>query len=388
MLGRRQRTKPAAGGGSTLTDATSAEDDYADEGPAETGGVTDEPDGGNRWEEDTSDEVDVADAEYDDDYDDEEDTYDEDDVADDEYDDDEYDDEESNDEDPGSPEPFTPPTFLEAVKQAFRPNRVTAGTSAGSTGTERSGRAAAGSSMRSTGRMKAQPATGTAEDARAVNLIDRRERMVGFVLSMGLFALAVLAYSADHGYKNHNPAKQADVRHAAVEVLLIFAVLGAVTLTATLVRRRALLGFILAFAGLALLQTLGLFGVIYLAAGGWLIFRAMKTSPRSRARQAGIARKSDAGTSGTGAGARGARATTGDSSARGSSGASPAATGPRSAGTASQRQIGRNNRTTSARGGPSPSGRYTPPKQNRRPPPAKEPDPPEPSNRLSAWLRK
>ena len=217
---------------------------------------------------------------------------------------------------------------------------------------------------------------------------DRREQTIGYVLGFGLVALSVLAYESDRHYTNKDLTKQLAVRHAAPEVLAIFALIGLLTLLATFFKRRALVGFVLTFGGLALLQTLGLFGIIYLGAGGWLIFRAMQRSPRSRARQAALNAKSDGRTGRAGAGSRGAAASSRSTSARTTSGTGSARRGTSSS---AQRQIGRNNRsgrTTTSRGAPSPSGRYTPPKQARRPVPPKQPEAPEPSNRLSAWLRK
>ena len=251
------------------------------------------------WDEDESDDADQEDGEYDDNVADYDDEYDEGDEG-----DEDGDDGEDGDRTDGPAERFTPPTFLEAAKQAFWPKRLSragatgtdaADTTTASRGASRVGNRATPTSAGS-GRGKAQPATGTEQDGKAVHLIDRREQTVGFVLGFGLVVLSLLAYNADRHYKNKDLVKQLAVRHAAGEVLAIFALLGLLTILATFFKRRALVGFVLAFGGLALLQTLGIFGIFYLGAGGWLIYRAMQRSPKSRARQAAAA--GDSGRSG------------------------------------------------------------------------------------------
>jgi hypothetical protein len=391
MLGRRQRTRVPTSAKGVLSDASPDEDDeyYDDaEGADAEWGDSDETDDDwddsddveGEWDEEEAAEADHVDDETDD-YDDDPDQA------------DEYDDEAGDEEDADQVrKPFTPPTFLEAARQAFRPNRPTiAGGGNGGRSSQTDIPSAAGTA--GARRARAQPATGDEEDAKAVNLIDRREQTVGFVLGFGLILLSLLAYTTDRHYKNKDLVKQLAVRHAAVEVLAIFALLGVLCLLATFFKRRALIGFFLTFSGLALLQTLGLFGIIYLGGGGWLIFRAMQRSPRSRARQAALAEKSGgAGASTGGTGRRRSTAGAGGSTTSTSSGTGTP--GTRSTGSTAQRQIGRNNRTgggartAGSRGAPSSSGRYTPPKQTRRPPPAKQPEPAEPSNRLTAWLRK
>jgi len=406
MLGRRQRTRVRNGTQGAVNDADD-DNEYEDEAGAEwqadsagdaavgPGASVDAEADGDEEEKGAGAELDQYDDEYDetDEYAEDDDEYDETDEY--EEDDDEYtddydeDSDESEDEDADGdarPEPFTPPTFLEAAKQAFRPRKLTPA-AAGTAGDS----AQATASSATSGRAKAQPATGTEEDAKAVHQLDRREQTIGYVLGFGLVALSVLAYESDRHYTNKVLTKQLAVRHAAPEVLAIFALIGLLTLLATFFKRRALVGFVLTFGGLALLQTLGLFGIIYLGAGGWLIFRAMQRSPRSRARQAALADKSDGRRGGAGAGSRGAAASSRSTSARATSGTGSTAAAARSTSASAQRQIGRNNRsgrTTTSRGAPSPSGRYTPPKQARRPVPPKQPEAPEPSNRLSAWLRK
>jgi hypothetical protein len=380
MLGRRQRPRARNGTEGAVIDPADDEARYEDEGAGQNDEFEEDAEEADEYEEEydeeTEEDSDETDEYYDED--DEDDEYDEDAGETDEYDEIAELDEEGDGED-DRPEPFTPPTFLEAARQAFRPKRLTpAGTAAG-------GSEAAATSTTS-GRTRAQPATGTDADAKAVNLLDRREQTIGFVLGFGLVALSALAYFADRHYKNKDLVKQAAVRHAAVEVLLIFVLLGVLSLLATIFKRRALVGFFLTFSGLALSQAVGiLFGLIYLGGGGWLIFRAMQRSPKSRARQAALAAKADgrAGRVGTGSAAAGRAATT--------SGTGAGATAPRSSSSPAQRQIGRNNRSAGAaasRGAPSASGRYTPPKQTRRPVPPKQPDTPEPANRLAAWLRK
>ncbi len=308
----------------------------------------------------TADGQDAEDAEYDDEVDAE---YAEDADAeyadeDAEYDDEEYDvegdyDEEADYDEDGEAdaEPFQPPSAASAVRQ----------------------------SLFSRGR--AQPATGTAADAAAVKFIDKRERLIGFFFGGILMVLAVVSYLEDRHLVYKSSLKiQNEVRHAAPEVLAILLVLGALIVLATAMKRRAPLGFAVLFSGMALLSTFGnvVFGIAYLAVGLWLVFRSLRKTSASRTAAATA-----------GAGARGrAGASTRASRLSPSAGASTSSSSGVAAG-GPGRQIGRNGRATSAHStykAPAASGRYTPPKPQRRLPTV-EPEP-EPTNRISSWLRK
>jgi hypothetical protein len=225
-------------------------------------------------------------------------------------------------------------------------------------------------------RGRAQPATGTAADAAAVKFIDKRERLIGFFFGGILMVLAVVSYLEDrHLIYKSSLKTQNEVRHAAPEVLAILLVLGGLIVIATAMKRRAPLGFAILFSGMALLSTFGnvIFGLAYLATGLWLVFRSLRRTPRGAAATAA-------------AGTRGRGGTTSRASR-----VSPSTASSTAATTASVpgRTIGRNRRVSSSSPAykpPAASGRYTPPKPVRRLPTV-EPEP-EPTNRISSWLRK
>jgi hypothetical protein len=278
-----------------------------------------------------------------------------------EYDEDETyeydeDDEDAGGEEVAAEETFTPPTALSAIKQVFSPRGP---------------------------RQRAQPATGTPEDGQRINFVNKTERLIGFTFSGMLIALAVLTYFQFHNYVDKkNLHNQALYRNAAVPNLIFIGAIGLCLVLATLSKRRAAVGFTMLFAGLAAGRAIPLVGLVYLGVGLWLIFRSMKRSPRSRAARARAEARN----------AQGAKATGGATRAgyRGAAATSPArATSTTSTSSASSRQIGRNRRLEedTSRKAPPPSKRYTPPKTSRRPPPVVAPEP-EPTNRLSAWLRK
>jgi len=337
----RRRNKHAVQSPVATANGQEADDsEYADE---ESEDYQEEYDSEDAEAVDGEDEAEYdAEAEYDEDADYEDDTeaeYDED--AEDEY-EDEYD--EDSDEEPE--EPFEPPSAAGAIRQ----------------------------SLFSRGR--AQPASGTAADAAAVKFIDKRERIIGFFFGGILMVLAVVSYFEDRHLIYKSSLKiQNEVRHAAPEVLAILLILGGLIVIATAMKRRAPLGFAILFSGMALLSTFGnvIFGIAYLATGLWLVFRSLRKTSRSAAATAGGGARGRAGTT-----ARASRLAPSTSSSTAS--AKPSVPG---------RTIGRNGRASSSTPAykpPAASGRYTPPKPVRRIPTA-EPEP-EPTNRISSWLRK
>jgi hypothetical protein len=263
-------------------------------------------------------------------------------------DDDEYYDEDEEAGDEGEPEEFAPPTAASALRRSF------------------------GS------RTRAQPATGTDEDAKKVNFIDRRERMIGYFLGVMLVALAVVSYIVDRRYVDKSNLKlQSAIHSEAPWILVITIALAALILLSTVFKRRAALGFTLLLAGVALFNGDFLIGLVYLGTGLWLDFRSMRRSPRSAAARAGGTGGRARGRSSTTTTARGARSSSGASAPSSSTTSSSIRTTP-------GRQIGRNGRLSSSS---TPTGRYTPPKPVRHVPPPAQSEP-EPTNRLSAWLKK
>jgi hypothetical protein len=324
------------------------------------------------YEDDAEDED--TDAEYDDDTEDEDTDAEYDDDDEDEYDEDEYDedsDADTEDTDTGTTtagKSFAPPTALSALRNSLRNPR-----------------------------QKAQPATGTKADEQRVNFLDKRERTIGYFLGVAMVALAIASYfHFRHIVYTTNIKVQNEVRHEAPWVLVITLALGLLILLATFFKRRAALGFTLLLAGVANFNGDLFIGIIYVGTGLWLVFRALRRSPKSRT--AGAGARTGVGTR---AGARGAstraattragsRTSATSSSATSATAGTATATGAGSrsrtttaASSASGRTIGRNGRVSNA----AVSGRYTPPKPSRYVPPAVQPEP-EPSNRLASWLKK
>jgi hypothetical protein len=166
---------------------------------------------------------------------------------------------------------FEPPSFLDAIKGAFPRQRLTS---------------------RRLPRPSAQPATGTEEDARRVNYIDRRERTIGLFLAVFQLVLGVVVYVELRHYVKH-PGKGVSVhqahiqtlnsQHTAIWLLLINVVLGLAIAGGVWSKRRALVGFTIILGGLAMNASGGGFiGIVYLGIGLWLIFRAMKRNPSRR----------------------------------------------------------------------------------------------------------
>jgi hypothetical protein len=276
----------------------------------------------------------------------------------------EYEDDDSGESDDlpeGSSEPaeeFKPPGFTQALKQVFSPS-----------GGSRAG-----------GRPKAQPASGTEEDRKAVTYIDKRERMIGFFFGGIQIALGIVGYFADRAYQDKTGKTKAidlkntlNIHHAAPLLLGIGVVFGLFTLAATLSKRRAALGFVILLGGLELLQSGGgVFGLVYFGVGIWMIFRALKRNPRNVAAQEARAARANARS--------GTRAGTSTRSSSSSSSSRSTSTRPASDRTT---RPGPGKRTT-----PVPqTKRYTPPKPRRPIPPKEQPEP-EPTNRVMSWLKR
>lgn len=107
-----------------------------------------------------------------------------------------------------------------------------------------------------------------------VNGLDARERWMGIAAVVLAAAMAVEFYFVDHR------SKTATVAHSASTVLIVGLVGAALIAVGVAVKRRALLGFASFLVGLAFLQSL--IGVVFVAFGGWLVFRAMRFSKKQR----------------------------------------------------------------------------------------------------------
>jgi len=128
-----------------------------------------------------------------------------------------------------------------------------------------------------------------------VNGLDRRELLVGSFLTTLALVLAVL------GYFNERSSATKSI-HASANDFLITMLIGACLMALGLfLRRRALLGFAAFLFGLEQATFQFLPGaLIYLAFGGWLIYRVMQKGKADRA--AGVDRGTvDYGPSGKGA---------------------------------------------------------------------------------------
>lgn|GEM_PF-6984381 len=253
-----------------------------------------------------------------------------------------------------APPEFKPPSALEALKQPFAAFRRPAA-----------------------GRTKAQPASGSEDDRLRVTFIDKRERIIGFFLGGVLAALGIALYfEFRHYFDKGHPKLTSQAHHAAPEVLAIGLIVGVLIVGATFSKRRALLGFSLLLGGLAVLQTAGIFGFVYLGVGLWMVFRALRRprpSPAGATAAAGTGGRANAS-----AAARTSTATTATSSSYHNRSTKRSGFNKPSAGPAAPRVA------------PPPSKRYTPPRPNKRPaPPPEKPAAEEsPGNRLTAWLRR
>lgn len=167
----------------------------------------------------------------------------------------------------------------------------------------------------------------------AVNNIDARERKIGIfavVFELSLTAVVVIPYLTHKIKPTSDNLKTLSAVHLfLVEglVLAVFFILG------LYFKRRALLGFACAAAGIWLVElpALRVFGLAYLALGMWLLFRGLRTQ----------------------------QAAAGGSPRR-------PAPAPRS-----KKKAAALDSATAGRSAPKPSKRYTPPKPSRRPAPKK-----------------
>ena len=245
---------------------------------------------------------------------------------------------------------FKPPGFLDSLKSIVQPG----------------GRSGA---FGRPPRARAQPATGTEADARAVNYVDKRERMIALFLAAFQVILGIVIYVQYHNYVEH-PSKKISVakahkdtlsyHHVAPELMIVNVVLGLAIAGAVYSKRRALVGFTILLGGLAMNASGGGFiGIVYLGIGIWLVFRSMRKTNSAKAATAGAGTSGRAARNGTAkaTGTNGKKATT----------------------------------TTVARKPPSASRRYTPP--SRKPAPAKatavrSAKEPEKESRLTSWLHR
>jgi hypothetical protein len=331
-----RKKNQSAGTSATDVDVVDEDEDGVAYGLDDYGAADSETlDAGDETAEYDEEAVD-EDAEYDDEqYD--EDEYDEEAV----YDDDAEYDEDYDDDEEGE---FTPPTATAALKRSWLSSRP-----------------------------RARPATGTEEDGKKVSFIDKRERMIGYFLGVMLIALAIASYFVDRHYVDKTNLKlQHEIHSEAPWILIITLVLGAAILLSTYFKRRAAVGFTLLLAGVALFNSDFLIGIIYLGTGLWLVFRSMRKSPRAAAAGAG------------GGNTRASRVSTSSRSSTTATTSSRSASSTTTTKSTPGRTIGRNNRIASTTAA---SGRYTPPKPQRHAPPTVQPEP-EPTNKLSAWLKK
>jgi hypothetical protein len=315
-----------------------AEAEYDDGEYEETGSA--DGDSLDGEDEDSEDEdAEYEDAEYEDEYDEDE--------YEDEYEEEEDSDEEEEDSDE-EVEPYRAPGAWSALMESIR------------------------------GRPKAAPASGTEEDRLRVTYVNNRERNIAIGFGIVLLVAAVLLYM----YFRHQPmpahpsksVKEGILtdRRDAWQVLPRIGITAALVIAAALWRRRAALGFVLLMSGFVL-GFLGIFSLVIMGFGIWLIFKALRR-PQAASQRGGGARASRSGATSSSR----TPATTTSSRATNGSGA--------------PRQIGRNRRLEQATAAESrrtapPSKRYTPARPARRPAPAPAPEP-EPTNRLTAWLRK
>ena len=176
----------------------------------------------------------------------------------------------------------------------------------------------------------------------AVNMLDKRERRIGFAATaaeLALTAIVVVPYLTH----SHKVSSSELKTMSAVHVFLIEGlVLAAFLLLGTMVRRRALLGFasLLVGAWLVQIKALALLGIAYLGLGLWLVVKVLKYSNKE-----------------------------------GRGGARGRARGPARGGAASKtretKSVRSNGSALGTRSAPKPNKRYTPPKAASRPAPKK-----------------
>lgn len=234
--------------------------------------------------------------------------------------------------------PFRPPGFLDALKTTFQPRGP-----------------------------RAQPASGGEEDARRVNYIDRRERIIASALAALQLVVAVVDYivlrrvvfHASKTLTRHKAhVETLNDHHIAVYVLIVNALLALGIAAGVVSKRRSLVGFTVLLGGFGLLSYGGgIFGLAYIGVGLWLIFRSMKRRPATTRTPAAAA----------------------------------AASGSRSGSLElDRRELARASRATEAavRKPPAASKRYTPPRQKPQSTSRKQAGEPEKQSRLTGWLKR
>lgn len=243
---------------------------------------------------------------------------------------------------PSTAEPYKSPNFVDALRSLFQPRGP---------------------------RTRAQPATGTEADAKAVNYIDRRERLIASFLSAFQIILGIVVYLHARKYVEH-VSKKAKItvaeahrdtlttQHAAPELLVINLLLGLAIAAGVFSKRRAFVGFAIILGGFGMSASGGgILGILYLGIGIWLVFRARRRNPTARSAAA------ETGAANSGAARSAQRA--GSSRREAATAAAPAARRP-----------------------PPPSKRYTPPSARRPAPPKPTATTPEKESRLTSWLRR
>jgi hypothetical protein len=155
-------------------------------------------------------------------------------------------------------------------------------------------------------------------------------------------------HSCPHGFKYTNVAHvgwrcQGSITYPAshwVQELLLLLVFALALLVTARIGRRSLLGFSALLAGLAFYSEVGILGLPFVVAGGWLLVRAWRTqrygSPTATARSAAAAGGSAGAAAGT-AGATSGRSTSAKSSGRAKKDKTPTTATGRPVPTASKR---------------------------------------------------
>lgn len=123
-----------------------------------------------------------------------------------------------------------------------------------------------------------KPVTAPITSKEIVNGLDRRELLIGSFLAAFAVVLAVL------GYFNETASKTASIHNTAADFLITMLIGAFLLCLGLFMRRRALLGFAAFLFGLEQATFQFLPGaLIYLAFGGWLIYRVMQKNKADRA---------------------------------------------------------------------------------------------------------
>ncbi len=145
------------------------------------------------------------------------------------------------------------------------------------------------------GPRQAKPSSAPITTKEIVNGLDRRELLIGSFLTALALVLAIL------GYFNERASSTKSIHASAVDFLITMLIGACLMALGLFLKRRALLGFAAFLFGLEQATFQFLPGaLIYLAFGGWLIYRVMQKGKADRAM--GIDRGTvDYGPSGKGA---------------------------------------------------------------------------------------